>query len=282
MDLLLKIPNQRAFPRYESSTFEARFNRELASCQDKLADKVVYFHGCYVNYNNHSLGLAMVRVLNAMGIGVELVKERCCGVPLIANGYLDKARENGRHNIGVLSEGSEDPTRRIVSTSSSCTYALKNEYPNLLKLDNSKIHDRVDYVTKFVQGRLEEGRGPELKPVPMRVAYHAPCHLGRLGGIIYTIDILKRIPALDLVILHSECCGISGTYGFKKEYYEISQDVGSRLFKSIEEADPEFVVTDCETCRMQIEMNTRYKVLHPVDILDMSLNGRPVPQIPAL
>ena len=112
-----------------------------------------------------------------------------------------------------------------------------------------------------------------MKTLAMRVAYHSPCHLERLGGVIYTTSILKMIPGLDLVILNSECCGIAGTYGFKKEYYRISQDIGSHLFKLIDQASPEFVVTDCETCAMQIEMNTPYRVIHPVSLIAMSLSG---------
>jgi glycerol-3-phosphate dehydrogenase subunit C len=73
------------------------------------------------------------------------------------------------------------------------------------------------------------------------------------------------------VILNSECCGIAGTYGFKNENYEISQAIGSALFKLIDNANPEFVITDCETCTMQIEMNTKYKVLHPVTLIAMAL-----------
>jgi hypothetical protein len=70
-----------------------------------------------------------------------------------------------------------------------------------------------------------------MKPVNIRAAYHSPCHLERMGGVIYTINLLRKIPGLDLVILHSECCGIAGTYGFKREYYAVSQEIGSGLFK---------------------------------------------------
>ena len=52
-----------------------------------------------------------------------------------------------------------------------------------------------------------------------------------MGGVLDTIGLLKRIPGLDLKILHSECCGIAGTYGFKSEFYQVAQDVGKELFK---------------------------------------------------
>ena len=82
---------------------------------------------------------------------------------------------------------------------------------------------------------------------------------------------LKRIPGLDLVILNSECCGLSGTYGFKSEYFRISKDVGSDLFRRIDHANPEIVVTDCVTCKWQIENFTPYRVVHPLTLLAQAL-----------
>lgn len=270
MDTILKIPFSRSFPKYASGTFH-RWSKKKMPDQSRFPHKAVYFHGCYVNYNNHQLGKDLIDVLNAMNIGVITENEKCCGVPLIANGYLGKARKNAVHNISALTRALNEEGTRIVSTSSSCSYALKYEYANLLELDNSKIYDRIDYITKFIYSQFEEGNIPPMKPVNLRAAYHSPCHLERMGGVIYTINVLKKIPGLELVILHSECCGIAGTYGFKKEYYDISQRIGGNLFRNIEKADVEVVITDCETCKMQIEMNTPYEVLHPVQVLARAL-----------
>ncbi|HOW82892.1 MAG TPA: anaerobic glycerol-3-phosphate dehydrogenase subunit GlpC [Spirochaetota bacterium] len=270
MEFFLRIPSARAFPTYNNGTFTSWF-KKIRGHQGGFKNRVTYFHGCFVNYNKRSLGEDLVRVLNSMKIGVDVVREKCCGVPLIANGYLTRARKNARYNIASLSEQKKSNSGIIVTTSSSCAFALKHEYANLLGLDNSAIYSNTEYITKYLFDRFEDGNIPDMKPVHIRAAYHAPCHLERLGGVMYTIDILKRIPGLDLVILNSECCGIAGTYGFKKEYYKVSQDIGQHLFKLIDRANPEYVITDCETCAMQIEMNTQYQVIHPVTLLAMAL-----------
>ena len=136
--------------------------------------------------------------------------------------------------------------------------------PVFLNLTTPAYADRVEFVTKFIYNEFRSGNIPKMKPLGIRAAYHSPCHLERMGGVMYTLGVLKQIPGLELVVLNSECCGIAGTYGFKKENYEISQSIGKNLFSLIDKAEPEFVITDCETCKMQIEMNTKYKVLHPV------------------
>ncbi len=270
MEVFLRIPMRRVFPKYNSKTFRNWYRQE-EKAQHAFQKKALYFHGCYVNYNNASLGKDLVKVLNAMGIGVIMPREKCCGVPLIANGYLTKARKNASFNIRSLANNLQNGMT-VIATSSSCSYALKYEYANLLRLDNSAIFNRIEYITKYLYNRFEEGMAPKMKPVNLRAAYHAPCHLERMGGVMYTIDLLRKIPGLDLVILHSECCGIAGTYGFKKEYYDISQKIGQELFRSIERAEVELVITDCETCKMQIEMNTPYEVIHPVTLLARAID----------
>ncbi len=266
LDVIFKIPSGRTFPNYASGTFTKWF-KSVRKYQDSYADKVIYFHGCYVNYNYPQLGKDVVKVVNALGKGVIITKEKCCGVPLIANGYIKKAQSHGRHNIKVLSSALSDEKTKIVSASSSCTLALKHEYPNLLELDNSSIINNIAYITQFILEEFEKGNILRLKPLTYTVAYHSPCHLERMGSAAFTIELLRKIPALTVKILHSECCGISGTYGFKNEYYGISQSVGNELFRIIDEAKPDFVVTDCETCKWQIEMNTKYKVIHPISLL---------------
>ena len=103
----------------------------------------------------------------------------------------------------------------------------------------------------------------------------------KMGWVIYSTELLKLIPGMNLIMLNSQCCGIAGTYGFKRENYERSQKIGSGLFEQIKALNPDYVTTDCETCKWQIEMATHYKVLNPIsifaDALDveetMKLNG---------
>ena len=94
----------------------------------------------------------------------------------------------------------------------------------------------------------------------------------KLGWAYYSIELLKSIPNVEPVLLDSQCCGIAGTYGFKKENYKTSQDIGNSLFKQIEESGVDYVVTDCETCKWQIEMSTSRKVKNPISTIAEALD----------
>ncbi|MEW6266676.1 MAG: anaerobic glycerol-3-phosphate dehydrogenase subunit GlpC [Thermodesulfobacteriota bacterium] len=270
LEKFMKIPAKRPLPLYGRGTFGRWFRRHAAG-QRNFPARVVYFRGCYVNYNDHDLGRDVIKVLNALGVGVSLVREVCCGVPLIASGYLDRARLNARRNILALGQAVGPEGMTIVSASSTCTLALRHEYSNLLQLDVSPIAGRVEYITRFIGRKLEAGPPLRLEPLNLTAAYHPPCHLERLGGAIDTIEVLRRLPGLKLKLINTECCGLAGTYGFKSEFFRLSQAVGADTFKRIAAAEPDLVVTDCETCKWQIEMNTPYRVVHPVSLLARAL-----------
>ena len=89
----------------------------------------------------------------------------------------------------------------------------------------------------------------------------------KMGWQQYSIQLLKMIPGLELTVLEQRCCGIAGTFGFKKENYAFSQKVGEPLFALIKDAGVEAVATDCETCKWQIEASTGLPVLNPISIL---------------
>ncbi|BES83114.1 sn-glycerol-3-phosphate dehydrogenase subunit C [Pectobacterium araliae] len=272
LDKALKIDHRRQLPKYSFGTFR-RWYRQQAAKQQTYDEQIAYFHGCYVNYNHPQLGKDLVQVFNAMGIGVQLLnKEKCCGVPLIANGFHDKARKQAHANIKSLDEAINQKSLPVVATSSSCTFTLRDEYPHLLGVDNNHVRDGVELVTRQLYRLLEEeGRTLPLRKLPLRVAYHTPCHLERMGWTAYTLALLQRIPGLELVMLDSQCCGIAGTYGFKKENYATSQGIGAPLFQQIEESGVDIVVTDCETCKWQIEMSTSKKCEHPITLLARAL-----------
>ncbi len=273
LDGVLKIDHRRTFPKYAFGTFESWFKRQLAK-QAAYPRQVSYFHGCYVNYNNPQLGKDLVKVMNAFGVGVQLLKkEKCCGVALISNGFINQARKQARVNIGSIRRSVLEQKVPVIATSSTCTFTIRDEYPHLLGIQTAEVRDQIELATRYIY-RLMRKEKTELKfkkDKKFKIAYHTPCHMEKLGWSYYSVELLKLIPNVELVVLDSQCCGIAGTYGFKKENYPTSQAIGDLLFKQIEASDIDYVVTDCETCKWQIEMSTTKKCEHPVSILAMAL-----------
>lgn len=275
MDRTLKIDSHRQFPKYASTKFETWFRRHAEAEQSKFSRHVSYFHGCYVNYNNPDLGKALVAVYNALGIGVRLLdRERCCGVAKIANRLVKEATRDAEINIAAVRKAVAAGSEAVVATSSTCCFTMRDEYSHVLGLDNADIRSSMTLASAYLSKLIERGDVHLVfrDDYRHRIAYHTPCHMERMGFTQYSLDLLSSIPGVDLVTLGPNCCGIAGTYGFKKENYETSQAIGSKLFDEIRQEHPDFVATDCETCKWQIEMSTGVKVRHPIEILHEALD----------
>ncbi len=265
LDSAFGVSGERTFPSYSHQKFTSWFKRQK-SAQDSFPHIVHYFHGCYANYNYPQLAKDFVTLMNACGYGVKLLeKEKCCGVALISNGLEKQARKQAQFNIAQIQKVSDV----VLTTSSTCTFTVRDEYHSVLGLDNSIVRDKVQMAVKWLYDKVESG-GITLrfrKDFHLRAAYHTPCHMQRLGWQQYTIRLLQMIPGLELTVLPQNCCGIAGTFGFKKENYNFSKEIGQPLFEDIRKASPECVITDCETCKWQIEQFTSLPVYNPVSIL---------------
>lgn len=270
LDSTFGVSAHASMPKYASKRFEQWFKKVKAS-QEGYSRFVEYFHGCYVNYNYPQLGQDFVTLMNACGYGVHILeKQKCCGVALIANGFASQATSAAKTNLASIRRAS----RPVLTTSSSCTLTIKEEYSTILDQDTSDIQSKVQMAVKWLYDRIDRGevRLAFRKDFKMKAAYHTPCHLQKLGNQVYSIALLKMIPGLDLKVLEQRCCGISGTFGFKKENYAISQKIGSQLYENIYAANPEVVITDCETCKWQIEGACGIPVFNPISILVQALD----------
>ncbi|MDI9551640.1 MAG: anaerobic glycerol-3-phosphate dehydrogenase subunit C [Bacteroidales bacterium] len=273
MDVMLDIDRNRAFPKYQSRGFRGWFKKEARAAQDCYRNQLAYFHGCSTEYQHPEVGKAFVQVMNAVGWGVRLLKEKCCGVAMISNGLWSQVARNANHNIAEFRKAVSRGLP-IVATASTCTLTMRDEYPHILGIDNADVRDHITLVEKFLFEKLDAG---EIRLVfkndyRARIVYHIPCHMEKLGWSIFTEELIRMIPGVSLTVLDSGCCGIAGTYGFKKENYASSQAIGKSVFDQINALSPDFVCCECETCKWQIEMSTAYKVFNPIVILAEALD----------
>jgi glycerol-3-phosphate dehydrogenase subunit C len=231
---------------------------------------VVLFHGCAANYYEPHVALAAIDVLRRNGYETIVPEQVCCGLPRISNGLYESARGRARTNLGSLADYARRGYR-IVGTSTSCTHTLKAEYHEMLDLDDDDARvvagatwDICEFLLDLhEQGRLDTGFGRLDATLP----YHAPCQLRGHGIGLPALDLFALVPGLDAIDIDHDCCGVAGTYGLKKEKYDIAMAVGEPLFRKIRESAAPRAACDSETCRWQIELATSTPVKHPIEFL---------------
>ena len=264
---VLGIDRRAPMPKFAGRTFQRWARRHRPASADR---QVVYFHGCSTNYFEPRLGEMTVAVLEHNGFGVLVPPQDCCGLPLQSNGIFDSARSYVRRLVANLAPYARQGYQ-IVATSTSCGLMLKREAREILGVEDEDLrvvgqqtYDICEFLADLdAAGQLRI----DFRAVPLTVTYHAPCQQQGHGIGKPALDLLALVPELKVIELDRSCCGIAGTYGLKREKYDIAMKVGSGLFGDIRDAAPDLAVCDSETCRWQIIHGTGRKSVHPVAVL---------------
>jgi len=269
IEQVLGIHHAAPLPPFAGRTFQGWAKQHRSVPQAKLS--VVYFHGCSTNYYEPNLGELTVRILEHNGCRVIVPpNQTCCGLPLQSNGDFASARAAAQKLIDLFLPYAEQGYE-IVATSTSCGLMLKREYREILGLDTpdfQKVSARMWDICEFLAHLHELGElKTDFKPIKQTVPYHAPCQQKAHGIGKPALDLLALIPEMNVIEMTADCCGIAGTYGLKKEKYQIAMDVGARLFADVKACQPDVAACDSETCRWQITHGAGVKAVHPVQLL---------------
>jgi glycerol-3-phosphate dehydrogenase subunit C len=267
IERVVGIHRSAPMPTFAGRTFRSWARRHPPPAAQQA---VVYFHGCSTNYYEPRLGEMAVAILEHNGFRVVVPPQDCCGLPLQSNGAFGDARRYVRR----LAMGLAPYARRgysIVATSTSCGLMLKREAREILDVDDEELRavgERTFDICEFLLRLHDRGElRTDFRPLPLTVPYHAPCQLRGHGIGKPALDLFAMIPELRVIELDVDCCGIAGTYGLKKEKYDISMTVGQRLFREVQEARPDVAACDSETCRWQIRHGSGVAAVHPVELL---------------
>ena len=150
---------------------------------------------------------------------------------------------------------------------------FRNEYEKLLSpTDYEPIAEGCYEILEYVCGLLENGAdASSLRPGDERVAYHSHCQQRTLGLGTYTTTILERL-GYDVKTSAVDCCGMAGSFGYKREYYELSMEVGERLQAQFTTPDTRdrLAVASGTSCHEQLDVLLEQRPMHPVQLVDPS------------
>jgi glycerol-3-phosphate dehydrogenase subunit C len=270
MEKTLKIDRRKPMPRYQQGSFRSWFRRRPNPWRGQPAPsgRVVYFHGCSANAMEQHIARQTVAVLEHNGFEVIVPEQQCCGLPLIANGDLAGAKRQAGFNLAHLLPYAEEQIP-VVFTSTSCSLTFKADYPELLREEGAhRLALQCYDILEFLLYLHREGKlRTDFRPLNRTLPYHQPCHQRVQGIGTPALELLRLIPGVETWNLDAGCCGSSGTYGFKHEKYETAVAVGEPLRQAILQSGAAMTLSDCETCRWQIEHLTGRPAVHPISIL---------------
>lgn len=271
------ITPKRSFPQLASEKFSEWYSKNYELINS--SKKVVLFNDTYTEYNEPRIGIAAIKVLNALGYEVILPMWQCCGRPLISKGLLREAKKKAGLLVETLAFYAEHNIP-VIGLEPSCILTLKDDYTGLLGsearleqiIKGSKTFD------EFVYAHVVEGRLPlNFKEQKLPVKVHGHCHQKALVGLRPTLGVLRAIPGFDVSEIESGCCGMAGSFGYEKEHYEFSLKIGELKLAPVVRASSDdcLIVADGISCRSQIAHMTGRHAYHLAEVLNESLLALP-------
>jgi Fe-S oxidoreductase len=302
MEKMLGVSARRSLPHYTNERFDRWFANHLpptngpyADCRASVSDamafhrnalqnrgKVILWDDTFVRYHEPHIGIAAVKVLEALGFEVALAKNRqCCGRPAFSQGNLDAAARTGKHNVDLLNSTNAITTRTgstpILFLEPSCYSMFVEDYREL-KIENAEnLATRCFLFEKFVDDVLaQEPDALQFKNGPATVVIHAHCHAKSLMNPAFMKRLAQRLPGRKATVLDTGCCGMAGAFGALSEKYDLSVKVAEHLIDKIDNQPPGTeIIASGTSCRHQISDLTNVRPKHMAELLANAISEGP-------
>ena len=303
IEKLFGLSRHRTLPKFTHRTFLRRANRAGLSARGAkgkgfgvsqfdqagynpssltphpfpLTRRLAYFVDVYANYNDPLIAEAAVAVLRFHGFEVHVPpRQKGSGMPALAAGDVETAREIAAHNVRLLADLVRDGYT-VVCSEPTAALALTHDYLDLSDdPDTRLVAGHTVELTALLwhlheAGRLHRG----FRPLDLDLGHHVPCHMkallgGRGGGLPAGPRLLGLIPGVRVRTIDESCSGMAGVWGLKAANYETSLAAGRPMIDELVRPGVQFGSTECGPCRMQMQEGSGKRTLHPVQYLALA------------
>lgn len=267
------MPMERSIPQFHPEPFTRWFTKthRNAVAREKT---VLLFPDTFNNHFFPETGRAAVEVLEHLGYHVVIPNAPiCCGRPLYDYGFLDMAERYLRTVIRVL-QPALDAKIPIVVLEPSCWSVLRDEINEMLP-DLPQTHQLMENTFLFAEFLATHVDPERLPKLGGKVLMHAHCHHKALiKKAEHEEELLKKM-GVELQELTSGCCGMAGSFGFEKDKYGVSVQVGEHaLLPAVRRAAVgTIIMADGFSCREQVAQLTTRHALHIAEVVKLAMNG---------
>ncbi len=272
---VMNIAPQRSIPKLSGQTLRKwNFRNKRNLVPQETKKKIYFFADEVINFNDAHIGKKAFQLLSKLGYHVEIPHHEESGRPNISKGRLKEAKKTAELNVRLLSDivSGEMP---LIGIEPSAILTFRDEYPKLvadkLKEDARKLAKNCFTIDEFLAREIEQGNisSEQFTKEHKQIKVHGHCHQKALSSVNHTRDILKLPQNYKVEVIPSGCCGMSGSFGYEKDHYELSMQIGELvLFPAVRNASQDTIIAAPGTsCRHQINDGTGRQALHPVEIL---------------
>ena len=269
---MIGFTTKRNLPKLYKHTLDKFFDKHLQDTDFK--GKVYLFSDEFTNYYDTEIGIKAILLLNRLGYEVVIPEHLESARTFISKGLIRKAKVIAEKNILLLKDFISESTP-LIGIEPSAILAFRDEYPELvgshLKDAAEKLAPNTLLIDEFISAEFSKGNiSKELfTKDAAQVKLHGHCQQKAIASTATTISMLSIPENYSVSEIPSGCCGMAGAFGYEKEHYDLSMQIGELvLFPAIRKLDSETIIAAAGTsCRHQIYDGTKRNALHPVEVL---------------
>ncbi|MBP7679161.1 MAG: FAD-binding protein [Bacteroidales bacterium] len=275
MKKVLGMAPQRPLPPLHPYTLTTWLNKYNQNLPAGLPLRQVWlFIDEFTEFNDVPVGIATVKLLNALGYKVLTCQHPESGRTYLSKGLVRAARKYAIDNVMTFKDKvSEDVP--LIGIEPSAILSFRDEYPDLvgpeLKDFATKLSKNCLMFDEFFMREIKSGNisKDHFTRSKANIKLHGHCHQKALSTTGPTKEMLSFPENYTVEEIPSGCCGMAGSFGYEKEHYELSMKVGELvLFPAVRQSDQTFIIAAPGTsCRHQIKDGTGREALHPVEVM---------------
>jgi len=275
----LGVAPKRSLPALHKITLSRWFRQHKArlhATAKKVGRRgqVYFFNDEFTQFNDTEIGIKALELLAHLGYEVHIPRHADSGRAHLSKGLLKEARKLAIYNVEALHGTITDATP-LLGLEPSAILGFRDEYPRLvipeMREQAQQLAKHCLTIEEFLGQELKAGRlDSELFTPDVRKVYlHGHCHQKALSSTEPTEHLLALPENYEVELIPSGCCGMAGSFGYEKEHYDLSMQVGELvLFPTVRGAGEDAIIAAPGTsCRHQIADGTGRKAQHPVEVL---------------
>lgn len=271
---ILGFAQKRSMPLLQKRTFEKEVRGYAEMMNQGVQGEVYLFVDEFTNFNDTSIGVKTLLLLNKLGYKVRTVNHKESGRTFLSKGLLRTAKKLAEYNVERFADIVSDSVP-LIGIEPSTILSFRDEYPELvapaLREKARVLGKNALLFEEFIVREMDkENITPQqFTDTERLIKLHGHCQQKAVASTQPTIKMLSLPKNYKVSEIPSGCCGMAGSFGYEKEHYELSMKVGELvLFPAVRSASAETIIAAPGTsCRHQIKDGTGRIAVHPIEIL---------------
>ena len=270
---MLRFAPERSIPKLYKMTLRNWLLRH-SDANVPTKGTVYLFADEFTNYMDVEIGIRFIELLRKLGYSVLIPEHVESGRTEISKGMLKKAKVIAEKNVTLL-QGLITEDTPLIGIEPSCILSFRDDYPDLvsehMKVSAAKLAVNSLLYDEFIVREIKKGNiiRSQFTEASLKIMLHGHCHQKSLASIEPSKEMLSLPVNYVVEVIPSGCCGMAGAFGYEKEHYQLSMQIGEQvLFPAIRQTGDEVCISAPGTsCRQQIADGTGRKALHPIEVL---------------